>query len=142
MIILGRWENRIMQLNMEACCGVREIHNLQQHRRPEEAIQEFGKHTYGEDPNVPSEARDRARMQYYYAYPYRNANRRFRYAIFTQATKRATYGKKFAAYIKEHKLGDVIHTGFNVNPNTRRSVGLWVWTVDHDALKEHLGVTW
>ena len=142
MIILGRWENKVMQLQTESCCGVREVHNLQMHPDPAEAIKEFGKHTYGEDPNVRNEARDRDRRQYYYAYPYRNANRRFRYAIFTQATKRATYGKNFAAYITKHKLGKVITTGFNVNPNTRRAVQVWVWTVDHDKLKAHLGVTW
>ena len=127
-----------MELLVENCCGVREVHDLRAHPNPALAIKEFGKHTYGEDAN----AREEGMRQQGWRYPYRNSNCRFRYAIFTQATKQATYGKRFADYIKKHKLGAVIHTGFNVNPNTRRFVGVWVWTVDHVALKKHLGVTW
>ena len=127
-----------MILKVQSCCGMREVHDLRLYPNPAEAIKEFGKHTYGEDHSLPyTQAR-----RHDWRNAYRYANRRFRYAIFTQATKRATYGKTLAAYIKKYKLGEVITTGFNINPNTRRSVGVWIWTVDHDALKAHLGVTW
>lgn len=129
-----------MILNHESCCGVREIHHLDHYWDPAPAIKEFGKHTYGLSPE---QVRTMPVNRWGYRQNnYGHANRRFRYAIFTQATKRAVYGKRFAAYIKEHKLGEVICTGFNSNPNTRRLVQVWVWTVDHDALKTHLNVTW
>lgn len=70
--------------------------------------------------------------------PYLGAEMRrrdkFRFVIFTDINKR-TYGSRLAAYIVEHKLGDVIETGQHKNPNSRNMVRVWVWTLDHRALK-------
>lgn len=61
---------------------------------------------------------------------------RFRYAIFTEAAvDRASYGKLFAKFILDNKLGEVIKTGVNINPNSTNSLQAYIWTVDHDALR-------
>jgi hypothetical protein len=129
MLIWVQWRYK-MQLNHVDCCGVREIAALGAHRSPLEALRSF-----------------RARIT-------ETGNNRFRYAFFTQANvtdttgkdqfgadyteRRRLYGEKFAAYIVKNKLGTVIKTEDNVNPNSGRFVKMWVWTIDHPAVIRHL----
>lgn len=58
--------------------------------------------------------------------------------IFTQAgAERSTkYGKKFAGYIEENKLGTVEKTGGFINPNTKRPIFVYTWSLDRQALTE------
>ena len=105
-----------------SCCGVRELHNLRWHKNPKVAMKDFCreirplKSRYS--PDFPPRPRDK-----------------FRYAIFTSHRK-GKYGLAFANYITEQKLGKVISTGDNINPNTRNSVNVWVWTVNHERLSK------
>lgn len=103
------------------CCGVREIALLREIRNPESAMKEFLRQIAPEP---------------YYCYAGEGMRRRdkFRYVIFT-ATKTGKYGTRFAKLIEDEKLGTLISTDYNKNPNTGHLVKVWVWTVDHEALK-------
>lgn len=103
------------------CCGIREISGLSCHKGPMAAMRSFC-NIY---PNAPKS----------YHNPYPSDQSRFRYAIFSQASN-SKYGDKFATYIRNQKLGDVIETaGKHVNPNSGHVLKVFVWTVDHDAVK-------
>ena len=102
------------------CCGIREIGNLQDTASPEAAMKDF----MNEIAPHPSYCTGRI-----------ESRDKFRYAIFS-ATQRSRYGTNFASYITEHKLGELIETGYNKNPNSRRMLKIWVWTLDHVALKK------
>ena len=45
------------------------------------------------------------------------------------------YGEKFAAFIRECKLGTLAETGWQVNPNSGNEIKIWVWGIDHAALQ-------
>ena len=116
-----------MHINSDmSCCGIREIVNLHFVREPKAAMRCFWTdiqprpNSY--NPNLPPYRRDK-----------------FRYVIFS-AHRKGSYGPNFAAYILEHKLGKVISTGNHINPNTRNSVNVWVWTVNHEKLAKWAAV--
>lgn len=101
-----------MELRHLSCCGIREGTSLSTSRSPEEALRKFGNSIYrfpGPD--------------------------RFRYVLFSQAGKRAKYGRVFAAFIVEKGLGTVIETEFHKNPNSGHQLKAYLWTVDHVATK-------
>src|SRR5882762_10220520 len=101
------------------CCGIREINNLKDHRDPESAMKAF----MGEIAPIE------------YAYGGGEQRRdKFRYAIFSGAGRRSLYAPRFAAYITMHNLGEIVHTGYHLNPNSMNQLKVWVWTVDHEAL--------
>lgn len=109
-------------INESLCCGVREIHELSDYQDPEQFLlchlcvdeKDWGNRYNRSTTVIPGN---------------------FRYAYFTQAGEGSTYGTSFAEYIKKHQLGEVIETAFNVNPNSGNQLKMWVWTVNHDALK-------
>lgn len=120
--------------SLPGCCGIREITSLSRDPNPQAAIISFGmqcyeKHLKGEKKN---EWGDDVRID----------RDNFRYALFSQASyplsPPAVYGERFAAYILENGLGEIIETGTHINPNSKNKLKVWVWTVDHDAVKEHL----
>lgn len=122
-----------MNFQSVACCGVREISSLSTYPDPKEAMRMFGQGLFskrvGEVKTSPM----------------------FRYAVFTQAQSQSTpicegkslidkgtgYGYRFANYIREHNLGDLIETPFNVNPNSNNNLKLWVWTINLETIKKH-----
>ena len=119
-----------MELNNLRCCGVKEITGLSYTESATKAIRQFGDLTYyrqvkqylgsGHSETVPA--------------PMEN----FRYVMFTQANATggtATYGDRFAAFIQKHKLGALIETPYNMNPNSGNNVKVWLWTVDHPRVK-------
>lgn len=108
-----------MNLNQYACCGVREVEHLSHHTSPYKAMVEFARLVYNAQAPVMA---------------------RFRYAIFTEAQSPGKvvedrYGSNFAAFITEKKLGEVVSTGYHINPNSHNQLRCWIWTVDHEALK-------
>lgn len=48
------------------------------------------------------------------------------------------YGKQFAKYILKNKLGKLTCSSRAVNPNSRHTITVWVWTFDAKRLKKHL----
>lgn len=62
---------------------------------------------------------------------------RWRYAVFTQAGKGQSYGRKFAALIRKEKLGEVVQATTKTvkNPNSGNILKAWMWTVNHKNLK-------
>lgn len=104
--------------SVPGCCGLRELNRVSAHRTPEDALRSLF--------TIPSRE-----------YGNYTTNKKFRYAVFTQAGGRSTYGKRLAAFIIEHKLGEIVETaGKHINPNSRRLLKAWLWTVDHDALQK------
>ena len=113
-----------MRLGGVSCCGVREIYGVNEHRTGLAVLRRFAAHIY--DPEKP-----------YVVY---SGNARFRFAFFTQAsrpghTPPATYGERLAACIRRSNVGNVIETEEAINPNSGNNLKMWVWQVDHDALK-------
>lgn len=101
------------------CCGVRDLGGLGQFRTSVEAFLDMGRWLFGDTSQ--------------YA-PSRN---QFRYAIFSQAREESTYGHRFAAYIREHQLGELVETGFNVNPNSGNALKLWTWAINWVTFRAH-----
>lgn len=112
-----------MQIMHGSCCGLREIAELHTHRSPEDAMKDFYTKTQlGE-------------KLYSWSNAIGGTDNRFRFAVFTQATARAGYGRKFAQFIRDHALGDVIETaGNHKNPNSGHVLKAWIWTVNHNAV--------
>lgn len=135
-------------LNRQECCGLREIAGLAG-MQPDRALRQLAAEMYGEELVIPAGAKIYKEYgERYYLKdgpwgPFRHylsepeEDCRFRYAVFTQAGARSTYGTKFAAYIQENKLGTVVAatTERHRNPNTGRILKAWIWTVDHDAMR-------
>tara|TARA_B100000508_G_scaffold136474_1_gene129563 strand:- start:481 stop:810 length:330 start_codon:yes stop_codon:yes gene_type:complete len=46
-------------------------------------------------------------------------------------------GKKFAAYLRRHKLGTVKTVGTRKNPNSGNVVTVWVWMFNRDKCLKH-----
>lgn len=48
------------------------------------------------------------------------------------------YGTEFAAYIKEHKLGDVVTVGpkYNLKHHKQSTAQAWLWSPDQAALEQ------
>lgn len=116
----------MMDLNDMACCGVKEMDGLSTFRSAQEAMRAFAGCTVeGAQP----------RDGYGYYDPW--VGNRFRYVIFSQAGARSRYGTRFAAFIRDNGLGDVVKTaGRHINPNSNRILKVWIWTVDHEAVSE------
>jgi hypothetical protein len=49
------------------------------------------------------------------------------HVMFTQAGEEFSYGIRFAAYLRRHRLGTIVATRFNMNPNSGRGVKVWMW---------------
>lgn len=95
---------------------------------------------------------DRATNPYGFAYitapygcfPSPGQYSKFRYLTFTEAQskdyftlsspKTDGYGSKFADLIREAKLGTLVETGWEINPNSSNYLKVWVWGIDHAAL--------
>lgn len=145
------------------CCGVKELSQLSHYISPQEAMRALGAVIYP-DPEankaLVERVRERAKqdkkssmawgylgvqvmpVEGYAVWEDPAQYSRFRFAIFTEAhypmytedTAGPKYGQNFAAFIREHRLGDVVETGRHVNPNSSNKLKVWVWTVDHAAL--------
>lgn len=111
---------------LEGCCGIREISGLSYCRdkkglySAKQAMREVFQQCYGQPPGCQDV--------------------KWRYAIFSEANPPdaeapLNYGTKFCAYILENGLGTVIETGNNINPNSENLLKVWVWTMDHDAMR-------
>lgn len=104
-----------------SCCGIREIEELRSCRTAAAAMKAFVEKTSPEKS--------------YYDGGVEMRRDKFRYAIFS-GTKRSLYVDRFAAYIRDNKLGEVVETGWNRNPNSNNLLKACIWTIDWNALKE------
>lgn len=66
---------------------------------------------------------------------------RWRYAMFSTNNHYQMYFDSFVAYIKDNKLGTVITTGWEENPNTENDIAVAVWSVDWTALRAYFKQT-
>jgi hypothetical protein len=109
-------------LNMMNCCGIKELAPIESFT-PDGAIRNVARRTmWG-----PSGRKDVLEWP-----------TNFRFLIFSQAGTRAKYGTNMVKFIEDNKLGTVVEGGNGINPNSRRRVRVWVWTVDHDAVRAWL----
>ena len=125
-----------MYVRSMSCCGVREINGLSQYRGGPAAMRAFV--AYLKQPGgYPTDRKATKPGDGTSAAAY---NSRFRYVCFTQAQPQKInnrgYGFAFAAFIRKHKLGEVViaSEGDHVNPNSGNQLKMWTWTVDHDRL--------
>lgn len=100
------------------CCGIRELGGVSRHLGyPRGAMLAFALRCYGWGFDG-------------------SENARFRHVIFAQARQDSSYGFDLAKLIGEKLLGTVVDTPFQVNPNSGNELKVWLWTVDHDAVKK------
>ena len=105
------YDSDIIYIQGMDCCGIKEISGLSYAKNSAEAMYSFMNNSY-------------------------DWNQRFRYVIFSQAKTNATYGKKFAAFIRKHKLGSTVVTrGEHRNPNSGNVLKIWIWTINWFAVK-------
>ncbi len=151
-------------LSAEACCGLRELDGLSRHTDPNEAMMQVAENMYGSyapkgvNPYAKPDNIEWSRTIYGDRYWMRNGitriyeyqinawgandsydkDSRWRYAVFTQAGSRRTYGKRFAALIAKEGLGEVVQATTKTvkNPNSGNVLKAWIWTVNHTALKK------
>lgn len=110
------------------CCGIREIAMIQTYRKAEDALKQFLENTALREASYPGEPELHRRQD------------RFRYAIFSQASRRVVnsgYGFNFAELIEKENLGSLSSTDFHRNPNSRNMVKVWIWTIDWDAVNAY-----
>ena len=121
--------------HLSGCCGVREITSLSLDANPQESIKSFGLQCY--EKHLKGEKKSK------FGEDIRLDQENFRYALFSQATipgsnPASVYGEHFAVYILDNALGEIIQTGSHTNPNSGNMLKIWIWTIDHAAVKEHL----
>lgn len=124
-------------LNLK-CCGIKEIAGLSHHETTKGALKSFGELTYFAARNVKGPKEPPVMVP--------APIERFRYVIFSQANtpgyleslSRSKYGEKFAALILKERLGTLIETTPNINPNSNNMLRVWVWTIDHDRTKAYI----
>ena len=116
-----------LMLNNLQCCGVKEIHGLSTHKTPEEAFRYFGMLTT-----------NKKALDCYTCLPTDVTEpwEKFRYVMFTQAKKSTDYGERFAAFLAKKRLGDLLETGFHVNPSADNNLKVWIWTVDWRCVRQ------
>ena len=113
-----------MEILNLSCCGVKEIRGLSYSGSASEAFREFGKLTF---------QRTQLDLQ---GNPQPAPIDKFRYVLFSQAGKpEYEYGTAFAEFLREHNLGTILETSFNLNPNSGNQLKVWLWTVDWGAVK-------
>lgn len=154
------------------CCGTHEINGLSYQSTPERAMLEFCKVIYPTEAENKTkwekacaaaaaagchswDPRFTGGMNSGAVYEHTTQYSRFRFAIFTEAVAPnelkdtrpgRTYGRRFAKLIEQEKLGSLVSTEkHELNPNSENLVKVWVWGIDHDALKawyaKQMGVT-
>lgn len=114
-----------LELTGMKCCGIRELSGLSHQDNPQKSMYQFARLTY------LREIEDSTKKGSFLKRP----DPGFRYILFSQARRDNKYGVEFGAYIESNGLGKVAETPFNVNPNSSNPLKIFIWTVDHDALK-------
>ena len=66
---------------------------------------------------------------------YLERDRSWRFLTFTDITQ-DRYGSRLCAYIRKHGLGRVVSTRSATNPNTDNRITVWVWEVNHTAIRQ------
>ena len=100
----------IMDLENMNCCGIREASGLQ-------------------DTPIKNCIYAVARLRFGYE------QEQFGFVIFSEE---ASYrkGSKLKAYIKKHKLGTVVQSPIEVNPNTSNRLRVYIYTIHQDNLQK------
>lgn len=106
-----------MDVKLMECCGLREIDGLYSVGNPQRALENIIALVELDDDNpTPGD------------WP-------FGAMIFTEAGS-GRYGTRFAAFLKENRLGAVRVIPAFYNPNSGNNVRTFVWTVNHLRLRK------
>ena len=97
-----------MNLDSMNCCGLREASGLQ-------------------DTPIKDCIYEVARSRFGYEYE------KFGFVIFSEKAE-CRRGSKLKAYIKKHKLGTVVQSPIEVNPNTSNRLRVYIYTIHQDNL--------
>jgi hypothetical protein len=146
------------------CCGIKEINGLSYHTTAKSAMLGFCGVIYPDPKENEAkwkracELAEKERVPYYHpgftggttsgaTYDSVEQYSKFRFAIFSEAIHPVyhgegrkgwayQYGRMFAKFIQDNKLGSLVTTeNHELNPNSGSLVKVWVWGIDHDALK-------
>lgn len=128
-----------MDMQHLACCGIKEISGLSWYKTPEEALRGFAQVTYNRRKSKATRTPEGEIVNTQVPDPFD----KFRYVIFSQANvprmkdhpDRSRYGERLAELITNQKLGTLMDTGSNINPNSGNSLRVWIWTIDHDRTR-------
>jgi hypothetical protein len=110
---------------LPGCCAIREIHGLS-----------FA----GASGNPEESIRNEAFWKVFYHPGFGTFKLPCRWLLFSQARhahENYTYGEAFRDYILTHQLGAVHEIPSGVNPNTNRTVRVWMWELDGEAIETH-----
>jgi hypothetical protein len=151
------------------CCGLKELNGLSFYTEPDQALKDLCDALYPADNAECERRFIKARkyatdmgvktddktLEATYAAAYFmtgkgafhdiNQYSRFRYLTFSEAQSKNAkpnengYGSTFAALLTKLNVGQVISTGWNLNPNSSNNLKVWVWTIDHDVLRKWWG---
>jgi hypothetical protein len=99
-----------MNINSTSCCAVVELDDIRDGHTPKAMISNLA--------------------NYYYS------NHYFKYVIFTDIND-SYYARPLEAAVKKLKLGTVIKTRGNKNPNSKNKVTVYVWAVNITNLLKH-----
>jgi hypothetical protein len=113
-----------IEINDLECCGVKEIDGLSK---------------FDDDPEAAMSAFCLARTGYNHYHQDTSSissslQLNFAHILFTQAGN-VTYGQQFARFIRANRLGSVVRSRIQVNPNSKNPLAAYIWTVDRLALK-------
>lgn len=97
--------------SIESCCGIGELYDIHS-VKPDVIVEELESHlrSFRDLPLI----------------------------IFSDTNRKSNCGgNALAKYIVEKKLGTVVKSDIKVNPNTRRKIAMWIWTVDYKKLRKY-----
>jgi hypothetical protein len=146
------------------CCGIKEINGLSYYTNAKSAMLGFCSVIYPNPKENDAkwkracEQAEKENIPYYHPgftgpqttgaiYEGTEQYSKFRFAIFSEAIHPVyhgegrkgwpyQYGQMFAKFIEKNKLGSLTTTdNHELNPNSGSLVKVWVWGIDHDALK-------
>lgn len=117
-----------MTINHTHCCGVMELHGISWTGTAEDTIRAFA-YNFSSNANKWDKKVSgrfyRTRLNAFYILTAVVENR---YGA------KSTYGQDLVAYIKEHKLGEIVESPVRKNPNSKNNVQVWVWAPSRDGL--------
>lgn len=116
-----------------SCCGIKEIHGIQDSASPQESIKlflsthkVFNRHSYNKISSL-----------YVFSAVVKERGTANNYDGVAGLITDTTYGPKLAAYIRKNKLGEVVEGPARVNLNHRKhTIQAWFWSPNWKGLRK------
>lgn len=123
--------------NLIQCCGLREMSSVSYFEGdPEGAMESFARKAYPHETNQPCNVSQNG----YHSHTAEWTGH-FAHVVFSQAGKpnsspyfKNRYGVDFATLITKEKLGNLVESDWQINPNSTRPLKVWIFTPDKQAI--------